>query len=66
MEKVNLYLQNGSRLVWIIYPKTKIVTVFHLNNIISLLRENDMLEGEDVLPNFQLTLSKLFSNLPKE
>ena len=66
MEKVSLYLQNGSRLVWIIYPKTKIVTVFRLNNIISLLRENDTLDGEDVLPNFQLPLTKLFGNLPKE
>ena len=66
MEKVSLYLQNGSRLVWIIYPKTKIITVFRLNNVISLLRENDTLDGEDVLPNFQLPLEKLFGNLPKE
>ncbi len=66
MEKVSLYLQSGSVLVWIIYPKTKVVTVFRLNNVISLLRDSDILDGEDVLPNFQLPLAKLFGNLPKE
>ena len=66
MEKVNLYLQNGSRLVWIIYPQTKVVTVYRQNNLVSLLRENDTLEGEDVLPNFGLSVATLFANLPKE
>ncbi len=66
MEKVNLYLQGGSKMVWIFYPKTKIVTVFRLNNVISLLRENETLDGEDVLPNFRLPLSKVFGNLPSE
>jgi Uma2 family endonuclease len=66
MEKVNLYLQNGSQLVWVIYPQTKVITVYRQSNIVSLLRENDTLEGEDVLPNFKLEVSKLFANLPKE
>lgn len=66
MQKVNLYLQNGSRLVWVIYPQTKVITVYRQNNLVSLLRENDMLEGEDVLPGFQLPVEQLFANLPKE
>lgn len=66
MEKTNLYLQNGSKLVWIIYPQTKVITVYRQNNIVSLLRENDVLEGEDVLPNFRMEVAKLFANLPKE
>jgi Uma2 family endonuclease len=66
MEKANLYLQNGSRLVWVIYLQTKVVTVYHQNNIVNLLRESDTLEGEDVLPGFQLPVAKLFANLPKE
>ena len=65
MTKVNLYLQGGSRLVWIIYPQTKVITVYRQSNVVSLLRENDTLEGEDVLPDFQLPLAKLFANLPK-
>ena len=64
MEKVGLYLRNGSRLVWIIYPKTRMITVYRQNNVVNLLRENDTLEGEDVLPNFQLPIAKLFADLP--
>jgi Uma2 family endonuclease len=66
MQKVNLYLKNGSRLVWLIYPKLKMITVYRQNNVVNLLRENDTLEGEDVLPNFSLSLEKLFANLPTE
>jgi Uma2 family endonuclease len=66
MEKIDLYLKNGSRMVWVIYPQTRVITVYRQNNIVSLLRENDTLEGEDVLPGFQLPVAKLFANLPKE
>jgi Uma2 family endonuclease len=66
MEKTNLYLQNGSRMVWIIYPQTRVITVYRKNNVVSLLRESDFLDGEDVLPNFRLSIAELFVNLPKE
>ena len=66
MQKVNLYLQNGSRIVWIIYPQTKVITVYRQNNVVSLLRETDTLDGEDVLPNFRLPVATLFANLPRE
>ncbi len=66
MEKVSLYLRNGSRLVWIIYPKNRVVAVYRQNNLVSILRETDTLEGEDILPNFQLPLEKLFADLPTE
>jgi Uma2 family endonuclease len=66
LQKVNLYLKNGSRLVWLIYPKLKMITVYRQNNVVNLLREPDTLEGEDVLPNFSLSLEKLFANLPTE
>lgn len=66
MEKINLYLENRSRMVWVIYPQTKVITVYRQNNVVSLLRENDTLEGEDVLPGFHLPVEKLFANLPKE
>lgn len=66
MEKVNLYLQHGSRLVWIIYPQTRVVTVYRQNNLVSLLRENDTLEGEDILPGFTLPVADLFADITKE
>lgn len=65
LEKADLYLKSGTLLVWIVYPKTKLVQVYRSNNVISLLREKDILEGENVLPNFQLPLSQLFGNIPQ-
>jgi Uma2 family endonuclease len=53
-------------MVWIIYPQTRVVTVYRQNNVVSLLRESDFLDGEDVLPNFRLSIAELFVNLPKE
>jgi Uma2 family endonuclease len=63
--KVEDYLSSGSRLVWIVYPKRKVVVVYRMNNTINFLHETDELNGEDVLPNFCLPLNKIFGNLPQ-
>ena len=63
--KVEDYLSSGSRLVWIVYPKRKVVIVYRTNNTVSFLHENEELDGEDVLPNFRLPLEKIFGNLPE-
>lgn len=65
MEKVELYIAAGSRLVWIVYPKQKMIHVYRQSNVVHVLRENDTLDGEDVLPNFKLPLAELFANLPQ-
>lgn len=63
--KVEDYLSSGSRLVWIVYPKRKVVVVYRANNMVSFLHENEELSGEDVIPNFQLPLDKIFGNMPQ-
>lgn len=63
--KVEDYLSSGSSLVWIVYPKRKVVVVYRKNNTISFLHEEDELSGEDVIPNFVISLEKIFGNLPK-
>lgn len=63
--KVEDYLVSGSRLVWIIYPKRKVVVVYRENKTVSFLHEEDELSGEDVIPNFKLSLEKVFGNLPQ-
>lgn len=63
--KVEDYLSSGSRLVWIVYPKRKVVVVYRRNNTVSFLHENEDLEGEDVIPNFRLPLEKVFGKLPQ-
>ncbi|HEX8565711.1 MAG TPA: Uma2 family endonuclease [Pyrinomonadaceae bacterium] len=65
IEKVDLYLAAGCRLVWVVYPKRKTVYVYRQTNVINILRESEVLEGGDVLPNFSLPLAELFGNLPE-
>lgn len=65
LTKVDEYIRGGSRLVWILHPKRRIVFVYRPNNIIYVLRENDILDGEDVLPNFRLSLTEIFGRLPQ-
>jgi Uma2 family endonuclease len=61
--KVEDYLSSGSKLVWVVYPKRKVVVVYRQNNTVSFLHEEENLEGEDVLPDFSLPLKKIFKNL---
>ncbi len=63
--KVEDYLNSGSRLVWIVYPKRKVVVVYRPSNTISFLHETDELDGEEVLPGFRCSLEKIFGNLPR-
>jgi Uma2 family endonuclease len=64
-DKTADYLNAGVRLIWIVYPRNGIVAVYRQNNLVSILREGDDLDGEDVLPNFRLPLEKIFGNLPE-
>ena len=60
-EKIEEYLSAGTKLVWIVYPKQKIVQVHRQSNVIRVLREADELNGEDVLPNFKVRLNEIFN-----
>jgi Uma2 family endonuclease len=65
-QKTKLYLQHGTRLVWIVYPEQKEVHVYRAENdphkaSITYLGIEDTLSGEDILPNFTLSLTKLFA-----
>ena len=59
-EKVLEYLASGSRLVWVVDPATRSVSAYRSRRDISLLTEDDALEGGDVLPGFRLPVAELF------
>ena len=59
-DKIEEYLLAGTKLVWIVYPKKKMVQVYRNNNVINVLRETDELSGEDILPNFKVSLNEIF------
>ena len=59
-EKAIEYLEAGTQIVWIVEPRTRSVTVYRSFSDIALLRENDTLTGETLLPGFALPVSSLF------
>jgi len=54
------YLDAGTRLVWVVNPKTQRVTEYRSLSDIRMLTVNDTLDGADVIPGFSLPLKELF------
>jgi len=59
-EKVADYLAAGSRLVWVIDPSTRTVTIHRANGSTVLLRSHETLSGDDVLPGFTTPVAAFF------
>jgi Uma2 family endonuclease len=60
-EKVDAYLLDGVRLIWVIDPQRRKAIVYTPDAEQSFhLRGDAVLDGEDVIPGFQIVLSKLF------
>ena len=59
-EKVFAYLEAGTQLVWMIAPRAKTVTVYRSETVITLLTQNDILSGEDVVEGFTCQVAVLF------
>ena len=57
------YFENGTRLVWVILLNEECVLVYHQPKPSKLLQLEDSLDGEDVVPNFNLPLLELFQEL---
>ncbi len=66
-QKLKEYFESGTRLAWIIDPKTRTIAVYDRSSETptQMLEESDTLDGGDVLPGFLLPIAKLFSRLPK-
>ncbi|MDZ7359625.1 MAG: Uma2 family endonuclease [candidate division KSB1 bacterium] len=62
MDKVDEYLQQGSRMVWLVFPKKREVwTCASLN---TYQRVRDVLTAPDLLPGFELPVGKIFEGIP--
>jgi Uma2 family endonuclease len=59
-DKVLEYFRVGVRLVWVVYPKLRLIDVFESPTRVQILTEADTLRGDPVLPGFELTLASLF------
>ncbi|QIN77804.1 Uma2 family endonuclease [Rubrobacter marinus] len=58
--KVQMWLEAGSRLVWVVYPATRSVVVHRSLKDISTLTAADVLDGGEVVPGFELCVAEAF------
>jgi len=58
-EKVDDFLNFGTQIVWVVYPRTKTVMV-HTHDGTYRFTENDTLDGGNVLPGFSLKVADIF------
>ncbi len=59
-DKVLEYLNAGTRMVWVIEPVLRTVTVYRSPGDIKTLTINDTLTGEDVIEGFQCSVAAIF------
>jgi Uma2 family endonuclease len=59
-KKANYYLENGSKIVWLVDTQRQKVEVYTVNDT-EILGSGDVLDGGDLLPNFKLPVSDLWS-----
>ncbi len=59
-EKVHQWLTSGTRLVWVVKPRRKTITVYRTPTTPVVLTDTDTLDGEDVVPGFHLRVGDLF------
>ena len=58
-QRIRDFLDAGVRLLWVIYPHAGYAMALRPDGSARMLREDDVLDGEDVLPGFRVTLREL-------
>jgi Uma2 family endonuclease len=59
-EKLDEYLRAGVRLVWVINPELRTLKVYRPDGTTAVLRNEDEIDGENVVPGFRCKLSEIF------
>jgi Uma2 family endonuclease len=59
--KVTDYLDAGVRLLWVVDPPTRSVTSYAASGAARIIRADQVLEDDDVLPGFRLPLHTFFA-----
>ena len=59
-EKVNDWLDAGTRAVWVVNPRKRLVSVYRSVKDVTILSEEDELDGGDVVPGFRCKVSEIF------
>src|SRR6266545_2853554 len=58
-EKVDEWLTAGTRLVWVVNPRRRTVTVYRAQTEVAVLAADGFLDGQDVVPGFRCRVADL-------
>ena len=61
--KIVEYFDNQARLLWVVHPDAQYVLIYHTPQPDRILRGDDILDGEQIVPEFALKVSELFESL---
>ncbi len=64
--KLHEYFRSGTRLAWVVNPRKRCVSVYTTPDQSRLLKEDQTLDGGDVLPGLNVPLRELFAQLAEE
>jgi Uma2 family endonuclease len=59
LTKIGDWLEGGARLVWVIDPERRLARVYRQDGTEAVMREDEQLDGEDVLPGFTCRLASI-------
>jgi Uma2 family endonuclease len=59
-EKIEEYLDAGTKAVWAVYPKVRVIAVYDGTGV-KELRADQVLEAPDILPGFQARVDEFFA-----
>ena len=59
-QKIAEYFVAGTRLVWVVHPRTRTVSVYRSPGDVRVLGEADDLNGDEVLPGFSCPVKRCF------
>lgn len=59
-EKIEQWIEHGVKLVWLVYPECRSITVYRSLSDVHVLHEGDTLTGGPVLPGFSCTVAEIF------
>jgi Uma2 family endonuclease len=60
LEKVDEYLNAGFKVIWMVEPPTKKVTIYRLDGTLARLGADQQITGEGFLPEFKCRVSEFF------
>ena len=58
--KARRWVQAGVRVVWVVHPERRTVTVYEPGDLVTVIGEDGDIDGGELLPGFRVAVSELF------